>query len=1235
MTKVELIELLRERDATIARAGGAGRESRDSGQVETDIAEYKQQLEAIVLKRTQDLALANAAMRGSEQRSRLLKDVAKASNEATDVSEALSITLKGVAEYTGWPLGHVLNVNRGGELVTTDFWYYKNSERFRSVRLDFARAPSKLGEGMLDRVLSEKTADFCDLSSEKPPHNKVARDAGLKGAFGFPVLIGGEVEMVLVFFSEETGAPDDAFVRLMEQIGVQLSIVIARKKAEDERRKLSRAIEASPVVVIITDREGVIEYVNPRFTDVTGYTAEETLGRSTRILNSGVHPRSFYTSLWQTILGGREWRGEFCNKKKNGKIFWEHASISPLRDASGDITHFVAVKEDITERKRTEEALKERERQYRLLIEHLQAGVVVHAPDTAITLHNQRASALLGLSPSQMLGKTGAEFHRRFVDEEENPLPHDQFPVNQIIRTRAPLESFVLGIVQSDTEYVTWVMVNGYPVDDDAGKLDHVVIMFIDISAMKDAKRSAEAANRAKSDFLANMSHEIRTPLNGVIGLSHLLTETRLTEKQQRYVDSLLRSGSGLLRIVNDILDFSKIEAGRLDLEEIEFSLSELIDDLATLTGCQASEKGLELVIDAAPEIPDRLVGDPLRLTQVLLNLLTNAVKFTAKGQVILRVENLETSPELARLGFSVSDTGIGLTEEQRSHLFDPFTQADTSTTRRFGGTGLGLSICNAIVSQMGGELVVASTPGRGSTFSFELRFGVAAPPAAREIKDVSSMRVLVIDDNDALLKAFSRMLRSLVSEVVATSGAEEGVEAVAREAERGSPFHVVFMDTYLPDVNGLEATRRICADWRCGEPPRVVLMSGRGDEQLRREARAAGAFLFAQKPITRNELQAILLAAVRRLSRQGVSIAPVQFEESDTSPLAGLRVLLVEDNDINREVAGELLMARGCIIDTALNGKEAVDKLQGLHPSYDIVLMDLQMPVMDGFDAVRAIRARLRSGTPPIIALSADGTGAIGEEFSSAGFDDYLSKPIDPPALYTVVAKWTDGAPAAGLPSPSEVASAVAEPSVRPGHNTETLNVREGLSRVAGNRELYRRVITRFNAQNEGLPEAIQAHLDAGEVVEARTLTHTFKGVSGNIGATLLHRIASALDRQLNADPEHPDIGRHLAALSVVLATTMDEIERWCGQNDADASNAQADADIETLKELLTKFASQLSAGDMDARDTGTAFISSAAGHGVEADLKRLEDFINAFEFEKAGKILSKIGDALMSDKG
>ncbi len=1382
LNKAELIALLRQRDEEIAglkiaavntgEGGSAGADDREGSAPLQDIIDQTRQLQRLEklserLTLASQLEAANAALSASKQRSVLLKDVAEGANGAQTVDDALLIALRRVTELTGWPVGHVLKFTdeTRRQLCSSQLWAVAAPDRYeRFIELTHA-AKFEIGQGMPGGVLASKKA-WCieDLTvDESFPRARSAGEAGLRGAFGFPVLLRGEVEMILEFFSDRPEKPDGELMGLMDQIGAQLGIVIERKRAEqalreselrhralfeksqdgvllgdvatkrftnanpaicrllgyerdelvqlsvmdihppealpgvladfeamamkkkavalntpclrkdgsivyadisaglaeidgrlqlvgifrditerlvaeEEVRKLSRAVEASPAAVVITDKEGAIEYVNPKFTTLTGYSAREALGQNPSILNAGVQSEAFYAELWETIRSGSEWHGEFCNKKKNGDIFWEHASISPLKNRSGEITHFVAVKEDITDKKLAEDALRVSEKQYRLLIENLQAGVCVFAPDDRVLLLNRHASELLGLGGEAPVEGSMINPDWRLVDGSKRPIPLRNYPVSEIVRAKTSIEDMVVGIERPGGDPITWIIANGYPVFDAADELQQIVITFIDITALKQAEKIAMAASRAKSDFLANMSHEIRTPLNAVIGLSYLLSQTPLEKRQSDYLHKIHSSANGLLGILNDILDFSKVEAGRMELERVEFSLRTVVDELIAMFGVPTREKGLELVLDVAPDIPHYLLGDPLRLRQVLVNLCSNAVKFTSEGQIVVRVDRLDRSDDTALLRFSVSDTGLGMSADQVAGLFSPFTQADVSTTRKYGGTGLGLSISQALVGKMGGRIEVESTPDEGSRFSFAVSFACSAhstvPPSGYGL---DRLRVLVVEDNPELQRALTRMIGSIVSDVTISGTAEQGLEEIERAKAGDHAFDLVLMDCFLPGMDGIEATRRISAEQALGEPPAVVISTGRDDEQIRRQARDAGAFDFVTKPLTRSTVVDMLMTVLARSANRHLVKAATHRSEMIEEQLTGMRVLLVEDNDINREVATELLVVTGCEVDVAHNGKMAVKAVLDADPSYHAVLMDLQMPEMDGYQAARRIREHERFKSLPIIALTADVVGEVRQRVTEAGIDDYVSKPIDPQVLYSTLARWL--VRPADMPSEETVGAppngAGALSSGLP--QIDGVDLNDGLARVGGRLEPYRRILSMFVKRYADAPGKIRRLFADGAMEEVRHLVHSMKGVAGSIGASELRNRFAELESKIGRD-DQTDTDREgpVQRLEIQLEIVVGSITQWLQTTDAPGeppiagSTNSEPVDLASIRQQLDALATMLAEGDLDARDAATMLTRDANHLGLHAELADLMKDIRGLDFESAAGRLEQIADRL-----
>ena len=545
--------------------------------------------------------------------------------------------------------------------------------------------------------------------------------------------------------------------------------------------------------------------------------------------------------------------------------------------------------------------------------------------------------------------------------------------------------------------------------EDQAARLAQLV------KELEAAKRRAEDATATKSAFLANMSHEIRTPLNAILGMTTLALGTRLSTEQQDYLTTVKSSAEALLEIVNDVLDFSKIEAKRLDLEYAAFDLRETVGDAARLLALRAAEKGLELAYEVTPEVPASLIGDAGRLRQILLNILGNAVKFTNEGEVVLRVrtEADEDAPGSALVHFSVSDTGIGIPAAKLEHVFDAFTQADSSTTRRFGGTGLGLAIVSRLVELMGGRLWVDSEVGRGSTFHFTVPFDQPAGPAHPAVLDnpkaIEGLRVLVVDDNATNRLILEKMLSSWHMTPTAVPNATDALTALKRARDGEQPFQLVITDGQMPDVDGFALTRRIKRDADLRQTP-IVMLTSVGHAEDAAQSRRAGIDVYLTKPVKHSDLLDALATlfggSVRRERSEAASQAPAR------TPAKPLRILVAEDHPVNRKLVTTLLSKRGHTVESVDNGRSAVDAVESARKPFDVVIMDVQMPTMSGFEASAAIRERERTtgAHVPIVALTAHAMQGDRERCLQAGMDGYLSKPIDVDRLIATIEEFGSG---------------------------------------------------------------------------------------------------------------------------------------------------------------------------------------------------------------------------------
>jgi two-component system sensor histidine kinase/response regulator len=1015
--------------------------------------------------------------------------------------------------------------------------------------------------------------------------------------------------------------PDDSishYVAIKEDITV-------RKQQENQLRKLILAVEQSPDSIVITDINARIEYVNDAFQRNTGYTKEEAIGINPRVLKSGRTPQSTYDDMWATLSRGEIWRGELVNRRKDQSEYVEFANIAPIRQPDGEITHYLAIKEDITEKKAMLDEL-ERHR------EHLEQLIEIRTAELNTTIHerdalfdaastgivllknriimrcNRRMDEMLGYAFGEQIGQsTRIWFHddNAYINAGNQIYPnilHGKIDVREMNLLRKDGSSLWCRTFSRAID----------PADPTRGN----VVVFEDVTAeraateqMRAAKTLAENAVRMKSDFLANMSHEIRTPMNAIIGMSHLAMKTELTPRQRDYMKKIQWSSQHLLGIINDILDLSKIEAGKMTVESIDFELDQVLENVIGLISEKAAAKNLELILEIDADVPHSLIGDPLRIGQVLINYANNAVKFTEQGNIAIRVAVARASSRELILNFSVSDTGIGLDEEQRNRLFQSFEQADSSTTRKYGGTGLGLAISRQLVSLMGGEVGVDSKLGTGSTFWFTVPLGHREGKQQQLLPapDLRGRRVLVIDDNDHAREVIGDMLSNMSFVVSLAPSGLAGIAEIVRAANAGEPYEIVFLDWQMPGLDGIATARKI-SDSMPMNAPHMVMITAYGRDEVMKAADDARIDDVLIKPVTSSLLFDTAMRILGTTQTSQLRSAEHPAPGTDLAAIAGARILLVEDNELNQEVAMELLHQAGFLVDIADNGAIAMNMLNNQDKDYDMVLMDMQMPVMDGVTATREIRKQAKWSALPIIAMTANAMASDRDRCIDAGMNDYLVKPIDPDQLWMTLRRW--------IKPLREVTLA----TVKPAHKQSDvvtiapvagLDVKAGLHHALGKEALYTSLLRKFSDGQKDFPERLAEAMTQGDLVLAERLAHTFKGLCGQIGAGELRTMAESLEQSIRNREPKEKIQATLKLVPGTLAELVSAIDKRFPV--VESVQTAVAVDLGELREISIRLAAELAADDFASSDTfdqHEALMRAALGERFITLASAIHDF-------------------------
>jgi PAS domain S-box-containing protein len=955
---------------------------------------------------------------------------------------AISEILQPVCEALGWDEGLLWVVDESAQRLRCHSIWIKPVAGLADYATGSRQMTFLLGVGLPGRVWASGRPEWIsDVTRDQNfPRAALAERVGFHTAAAFPVRLTGHVYAVLEFFHREIMPEDPSLLITFQAVADQLSQFCARKRTEEESLKretlFSLMLNTGPGCIKRVAQDGTLVHMNPAGLQLIEADVEkDAVGRCVFDLVVPEHRASFI-DMHQAVIKGASRALQFEIVGFKGTRRWMETFAVPFLNPVTGHTEHLAVTHDITTRKQAEEALRASELRLRCTLDVATDGLWDWNLSTKQAYYSPSWIRLLGLEDQDIPLNNINDWKSRIHAED---LPWVEQALNDHLEGKTA-GYMVEHRVRHRTGEWKWFAMRGQLVQWDAEarpirmmgtmtditdrKLSEIALAQAAHDLAKNNRELAEARDKAldaaktKAEFLATMSHEIRTPMNGIIGMTGLLLDSALSDEQREYADMVRRSGEHLLDIVNDILDFSKIEAGKLDMEHLDFDVRTTVEDTVALVAERAYAKGLELACLVQSDVPTRLHGDPGRLRQVLVNLLGNAIKFTERGDVVLTV-TVGTDDGAGAAGallvkFEVTDSGIGLMPGQQAKLFQPFIQADGSTTRKFGGTGLGLAICKKLVEMMGGQIGVNSTAGTGSTFWFTVRC-VACPEDVRQAApspaSLQRCRMLIVDDHPLCRQTLEHQLRGKALACESAEGGVQALDVLRNAAQRGEPFDLAILDLQMPDMDGLELARRIKAESPIS-PTRLILLTSLGRRGDAKAAQDAGIAAYLTKPIRQSQLYDCLSLVIAHSSQAAAgtaqSPAPLitRHSLSEVQAQSRRRILIAEDNPVNQKVAVKMIEKLGYRVDVAGNGREAIEALERI--PYAIVFMDCHMPEMDGFEATRAVRCREAGGRrTPIIAMTANAMQEDRQQCLAAGMDDFLSKPVAGKALAATLNRW------------------------------------------------------------------------------------------------------------------------------------------------------------------------------------------------------------------------------------
>ncbi len=1031
-------------------------------------------------------------------------------------------------------------------------------------------------------------------------------------------------------------------------IAFSLQLLISKRATLRELRERVEIEERTRLIIgavndgiVGLDNDGVVTFSNPSAWSMLGFSMDEFIGQPLHELvhhhyaDGRLFPRE-ECAMVQTAQDGkpRTVASEVLWRKDGSFIPVEYLTTPVLKN--GTLVGSVVVYRDITERKKAEEEIRHINFLSDQALGMTKAGYW-HVPLDGSGLYNssERAVRIFGDPPNE-------NYRYRIMEEwvanieaaDPESARATQKNFEDAINGTAPAYDSIYPYKRPVDGRIVWIHAYGTVHHDANGKATDMFGVTQDVTEiilaqqeLVKAKAIAEEATRAKSDFLANMSHEIRTPMNSIIGMSHLALQTNLEKKQRNYIEKVHRAGENLLGIINDILDFSKIESGKMHMEVTDFRLEDVLEHLANLIGLKAEDKGLELLFNTAPDLPTALTGDPLRLGQILVNLGNNAVKFTDRGEIIVGAEIVEQSLTDITLHFWVQDSGIGIAPDQLGKMFQSFSQADASTTRKYGGTGLGLAISKSLVEAMHGKIWVESELGQGSTFHFHVRLGLQKEPVQRRMfraAELQGVRVLVVDDNASAREILATQAKTFGLEVEVATDGFEGLRMLAEAEQKERPFDLVLMDWKMPGIDGIETIRRIHEE-NLAKAPAVIMVTAYGRDEAMGSAEQRG--IVIKTALTKPVTPSTLLEAIGDALGKGDLVETRKDEKIDANVdamnhLRGARVLLAEDNEMNQELAVELLHQAGMDVVVANNGQEAVDLLTK-DPHFDGVLMDCQMPVMDGYTATREIRKIPAFKELPIIAVTANAMAGDREKVLAAGMVDHIAKPFNIGEMFATIAKWISPH-AKGGPAPTIPAATLPDPSVENGLPAlPGIDTRAGLATAIGDPRLYERMLVKFRDSQRHFTELFAAAKVDPDPEAATRAAHTLKGTAANIGAGPLQSAAAELELACREDASAAQIDVLLKKVASELAAILPGLDN-IGTGSATTDDASREPVLSAsqradINALLDKLHELLASSEAEAGEVIGELLEKCAGSSLAKHLRPVASSIEKFDYDEA----------------